>query len=229
MREVKRLIDIAAAACGLILLAPLLALIAAAVRWRLGPPVLFRHLRIGKDEKPFVLYKFRTMTDARDSAGNLLPDAQRLTGFGRWLRATSLDELPQLWNVLKGDMSLVGPRPLVPRYLPRYSRRQRRRHEVKPGITGWAQIHGRNGITWEEKFELDVWYVNHWSLWLDLKILAVTLVRVIERKGVNQAADLTSPEFLGSPESDESGDPRPPGRAETPAAPRALDYCNSSL
>jgi lipopolysaccharide/colanic/teichoic acid biosynthesis glycosyltransferase len=229
MREVKRLIDVVAAACGLILLAPLLGLIAAAIRWKLGSPVLFRHLRIGKDERPFVLYKFRTMTEARDSAGRLLPDAQRLTGLGRLLRSTSLDELPQLWNVLKGEMSLVGPRPLVPRYLPRYNRRQRRRHEALPGITGWAQIHGRNTLSWEQKFELDVWYVDHWSLWLDLKILAITLARVLERKGVNQAGDLASPEFLGNPEEEDSTAPPRGGPANAPAPPRAFDYCNSTL
>jgi sugar transferase EpsL len=229
MRAVKRILDIIGAACGLILLAPLLGAIAAAVRWRLGRPILFRHLRIGKHERPFVLYKFRTMNEARDAQGRLLPDAQRLTGFGRLLRAASLDELPQLWNVLRGEMSLVGPRPLVPRYLPRYNRRQRRRHEVTPGITGWAQIHGRNSISWEEKFELDVWYVDHWSLWLDLKILALTLVRVIQGNGVNLGADLTAPEFLGTPESEASTDSEAPRAHRTSPGRPALDHCNSSL
>lgn len=229
MREVKRILDIIGAAGGLILLAPLLGAIAVAVRWRLGRPILFRHLRIGKNEKPFVLYKFRTMNEACDAEGRLLPDAQRLTRLGRLLRAASLDELPQLWNVLRGEMSLVGPRPLVPRYLPRYNRRQRRRHEVMPGITGWAQIQGRNAISWEEKFELDVWYVDHWSLWLDLKILALTLMRVIEGKGVNLAPDLTSPEFLGTPESEATTDSGACGGHKRPAGRPALDYCNSSL
>ncbi len=229
MRVVKRLIDVVAAASGLILLAPLLGAIAAAIRWRMGRPVLFRHLRIGKDERPFVLYKFRTMSEQRDAAGRLLPDPQRLTRLGRLLRTSSLDELPQLWNVLKGDMSLVGPRPLVPRYLPRYSRRQRRRHEAMPGITGWAQIHGRNGISWERKLELDVWYVDHWSLGLDLKILILTLWRVIQRKGVNEAGDMPSSEFLGSPESeDPTGVPRR-GEDRPPTAGRAMDYCQQSL
>jgi sugar transferase EpsL len=150
------------------------------------------------NEKQFVLYKFRTMTDERDTEGRLLPDGERLTSVGRILRAASLDELPQLWNVLRGDMSLVGPRPLIVEYLPRYNERQRRRHEAKPGITGWAQIHGRNGISWEEKFDLDVWYVDHRSLWLDLKILAITLLRVVQREGITEAGHATASEFLGT-------------------------------
>jgi lipopolysaccharide/colanic/teichoic acid biosynthesis glycosyltransferase len=154
---------------------------------------------VGKDDHIFAFYKFRTMTDARGATGELLPDEQRLTGLGRFLRATSLDELPQLWNVLKGDMSLVGPRPLLPEYLPRYTAFQKRRHEVRPGITGWAQVNGRNSLTWERKFELDVWYVDHRSFALDLKILFMTLLRVVRREGIAQDGHATMPEFLGTP------------------------------
>ena len=150
------------------------------------------------NERTFTLYKFRTMTEARDPAGRLLPDEQRLTTLGRRLRGTSLDELPQLWNVLKGDMSLVGPRPLMAKYLPRYTDRQRRRHEVRPGITGWAQIHGRNTLSWEEKFELDVWYVENQSIWLDMKILAITAWKVLRLDGISQPGHATMPEFLGT-------------------------------
>jgi len=170
----------------------------AIIRLALGRPVLFRQTRIGLCEKPFTFFKFRTMTDARDASGALLPDEQRLTAFGRFLRATSLDELPQLWNVLRGDMSLVGPRPLLPQYVSRYNAHQRRRHEVKPGITGWAQINGRNAITWEEKFDLDVWYVDHQSLWLDLKILWLTMLKVVRRDGISQSGYATMPEFMGT-------------------------------
>jgi lipopolysaccharide/colanic/teichoic acid biosynthesis glycosyltransferase len=171
--------------------------LALAIRLRLGSPVLFRQVRIGLHNEEFVFFKFRSMTDARGPDGALLPDAQRSTDLGRFLRAASLDELPQLWNVLRGDMSLVGPRPLLPQYLPRYTPRQRRRHETKPGITGWAQVHGRNGITWEQKFDLDVWYVDNWSLRLDLRILGLTLLRVVRREGISQEGHATMPEFRG--------------------------------
>jgi lipopolysaccharide/colanic/teichoic acid biosynthesis glycosyltransferase len=163
----------------------------------MGKPVFFRQLRIGYRERPFAFFKFRTMTEARDSRGMLLCDAQRLTALGQFLRASSLDELPQVWNVLKGEMSLVGPRPLLPEYLPRYDMRQRRRHEVKPGITGWAQVKGRNALDWEQKFELDAWYVDHRNFWLDLKILWLTLLRVLQRDGISQQGHATMPEFLG--------------------------------
>lgn len=177
---------------------PLLLVLAALVRVRLGTPILFCQQRPGLDGLPFVLLKFRTMTSARDAQGNLLPDEQRLTRFGRFLRASSLDELPELFNVLKGDMSLVGPRPLLMEYLPRYTPEQARRHEVRPGITGWAQVNGRNAISWEEKFKLDVWYVDHHTLWLDLKILALTVIQVFQRKDINAAGHATMPEFRGS-------------------------------
>jgi lipopolysaccharide/colanic/teichoic acid biosynthesis glycosyltransferase len=160
--------------------------------------VLFRQLRIGHREKVFTFLKFRTMTDVRDQTGKLLADEHRLTALGRFLRSTSLDELPQLWNVLKGDMSLVGPRPLLPEYLPRYTAFQRRRHEVRPGVTGWVQVNGRNSLTWEQKFELDVWYVDHRSLWLDARILWMTVLQVLRREGISQAGHATMPEFVGS-------------------------------
>jgi lipopolysaccharide/colanic/teichoic acid biosynthesis glycosyltransferase len=183
----------------LIVFAPLLGAIAAVVRFTLRGNPLFVQSRVGEDERIFAFYKFRTMTDVRDQAGELLSDEQRLTALGRFFRNTSLDELPQLWNVVKGDMSLVGPRPLLPEYLPRYTALQRRRHEVKPGITGWAQVNGRNGLTWEQKFELDVWYVDHQSLWLDVKILWLTVLQVLRRDGISQAGHATMPEFVGSP------------------------------
>ncbi|HXG09746.1 MAG TPA: sugar transferase [Gemmataceae bacterium] len=203
MRVVKRVLDVTVALVALAALAPVLALIALAVRWRLGAPVLFRQQRPGLHGRPFTLLKFRTMTDARDAQGNLLPDAERLTRFGRFLRALSLDELPELINVLRGDMSLVGPRPLLMEYLDRYTPEQARRHAVRPGITGWAQVNGRNRLSWEEKFALDVWYVDHWSLGLDLKILALTLIKSITGEGVSSPGHATMPEFHGS------GDTRP--------------------
>jgi lipopolysaccharide/colanic/teichoic acid biosynthesis glycosyltransferase len=181
-----------------VILSPIVFALACVIRARLGKPVLFRQTRIGYAERPFTFLKFRTMTDARDSRGSLLPDAERLTALGRFLRTSSLDELPQLWNVLIGEMSLVGPRPLLPQYLTRYNTRQRRRHEAKPGITGWAQVHGRNALTWEEKFDFDVWYVEHSSLWLDVKILALTLLKVFRRDGISQQGHATMPEFTGS-------------------------------
>lgn len=193
----KRLFDIVLTAPALILLLPILLIISLFARIKHGSPVLFRQQRPGLHGKPFTLYKFRTMTNARDADGNLLPDADRLTNFGRFLRRTSLDELPELINVLKGDMSLVGPRPLLMQYLDRYTPEQARRHEVRPGITGWAQINGRNAVSWEEKFRLDVWYVDNVSLWLDLKILILTVWKVLRREGISQAGYATMPEFLG--------------------------------
>ena len=197
----ERLVDVCGAIAGLVVSAPLLAAAAIAIRLRMGRPVLFRQSRAGRGGRPFLLYKFRTMADARDSAGALLPDSERLTRLGRFLRRTSLDELPQLWNVLKGEMSLVGPRPLHARYVDRYTPEQRRRLEVKPGVTGWAQIHGRNELTWERKFELDVWYVENRSLWLDLRILAATFGKVLgrDRSGISQSGHATMPEYLGPP------------------------------
>ncbi len=179
------------------LLAPVLVLLALLIRLRLGAPILFRQQRPGLHGKPFTLYKFRTMTDARDAQGNLLPDAERLTPFGGFLRSTSMDELPEFFNLLKGDMSLIGPRPLLMQYLDRYTPEQARRHEVKPGITGWAQVNGRNALTWEEKFSLDVWYVDHQSLWLDLKILAMTVWQVLKRDSISHPGEATMPEFMG--------------------------------
>jgi lipopolysaccharide/colanic/teichoic acid biosynthesis glycosyltransferase len=193
----KRCFDLLLTVPALILLAPLLGLITILVRFKLGSPVFFRQPRPGLHDRPFTMLKFRTMTDARDAQGNLLPDAERLPPFGKFLRVTSLDELPELWNVVKGEMSLVGPRPLLMRYLERYSPQQRRRHEVKPGITGWAQVNGRNAITWEEKFALDVWYVDHQSFALDLKILWLTLWKVFRRADINQTGQATMEEFRG--------------------------------
>ena len=194
----KRLIDILVAGLGIVVLSPLLGLLAAVVRLRLGRPVLFRQQRPGLHGRPFVCLKFRTMADARDSRGCLLPDTDRLTSLGRFLRSSSLDELPELWNVLRGDMSLVGPRPLLMEYLPLYNAEQARRHDVKPGITGWAQVSGRNAISWEEKFDLDVWYVEHHSLRLDMKILWLTLWSVLTRKGIAAAGHVTMPKFTGT-------------------------------
>ncbi len=193
----KRLFDLLASAIGLVILAIPLALLAWQVRRKLGSPVLFAQVRPGLHGKPFRMVKFRTMTDARDASGALLPDAQRLTPFGRWLRATSLDELPELWNVLRGEMSLVGPRPLLMEYLPLYSSEQARRHEVRPGITGWAQVNGRNAISWADKFALDVWYVDHRSLWLDVRILWLTVRKVVVRDGISAAGEATMPRFEG--------------------------------
>ena len=183
---------------GLLLLSPVFLGITLAVRRRMGPPALFSQLRAGLEGRPFRLYKFRSMTDARDGDGSLLPDADRLTPLGVFLRRTSLDELPQLWNVLCGAMSLVGPRPLLLEYVPLYDERQRKRLSVRPGITGWAQINGRNALTWEEKFELDVWYVEHRSLRLDLKILAATAWKVLRREGISAPGAATMPPFRGS-------------------------------
>src|SRR5690554_4755166 len=194
----KRLFDIIASAVGLLLLAPVIAVVAFLIRRRLGSPVLFRQVRPGKDGKPFEMIKFRTMRDAIDQDGNPLPDSERMTPFGAFLRATSLDELPELWNVLKGDMSLVGPRPLLMEYLPLYSKEQYRRHEVRPGVTGWAQVNGRNAISWEDKFTLDVWYVDNRSFWLDLKIIYLTVKKVLVRDGISAEGEATMSKFTGS-------------------------------
>jgi len=191
----KRVFDVVVSATALVVLAPVMGLIALAVWRTMGRPVLFRQVRPGLHGKPFVMYKFRTMRDLRDAEGKLLPDEARLTPFGRWLRSTSLDELPELLNVLRGEMSLVGPRPLLMEYLDRYTPEQARRHEVKPGITGWAQIHGRNNLSWDERFKLDVWYVDNWSLWLDLKILWRTLWMVLRREGISAQGHATTPRF----------------------------------
>ena len=200
----KRIFDLCLAGLGLVLLSPVFLLVALLVRLVHGSPVLFRQQRPGFRARPFRLYKFRTMTDARDGRGQLLPDAQRLTRLGRFLRASSLDELPELFNVLRGEMSLVGPRPLLMQYLPRYSPEQARRHDVLPGITGWAQINGRNALTWEDKFRLDVWYVDHWHFGLDLKIIAITLLKVLRREGISQPGHATAEEFMGSERSNSS-------------------------
>lgn len=198
----KRLFDILVSGLALVLLAIPLALLAWQVRRKLGSPVLFSQVRPGLNGKPFKMIKFRSMTEARDAKGELLPDAERLTLFGRWLRASSLDELPELWNVLQGDMSLVGPRPLLMQYLERYSGNQGRRHEVRPGITGWAQVMGRNSLSWDQKFALDVWYVDNQSLVLDAKILLMTVDRVFKRDGISSAGEATMAEFLGSDSRD---------------------------
>ena len=190
--------DIVASLGGLIFLSPVLVVLAVLVRRKLGSPVLFRQQRPGLNGKIFTMYKFRSMTDKRDGEGNLLPDEDRLPPFGKFLRSTSLDELPELINVLKGDMSLVGPRPLLVQYLPRYSTFQARRHEVRPGITGWAQVNGRNAISWEEKFSLDVWYVDNASFSLDLKILCMTVLKIIKREGISQEGQATMSEFSGT-------------------------------
>ncbi len=194
----KRLFDLLAAALAMLFLAlPLLAL-AWLIRRKLGSPVLFRQVRPGLHGQPFTMVKFRTMTDECGPDGALLPDAQRLTPFGRFLRASSLDELPELWNVLRGEMSLVGPRPLLMEYLPLYTPEQARRHEVRPGVTGWAQVNGRNAISWPDKFALDVWYVDNQSLWLDIKILWMTVRKVLVRDGISAAGEATMSKFTGS-------------------------------
>lgn len=193
----KRLFDIFAASLALLLLFPVILLVAGQVRRKLGSPVFFRQTRPGLHGKPFEMVKFRTMLDAHDDNGNPLPDSERITPFGRFLRSTSLDELPELWNVVKGDMSLVGPRPLSMKYLPLYSTEQARRHEVKPGVTGWAQINGRNSITWKKKFEMDVWYVDNQSLMLDIKILLLTVKKVLARSDVQEGGQDQVESFNG--------------------------------
>lgn len=200
----KRLIDIAASGAALAVFSPVLAITAYKVKKNLGSPVLFKQTRPGLDGKPFEMIKFRTMKDATDKDGNLLPDSERLTPFGQRLRSTSLDELPELWNVLKGDMSLVGPRPLLMEYLPLYNSDQARRHNVRPGVTGYAQVNGRNAISWEQKFALDTWYVDNQSLWLDFKILAKTVKQVLIKDGISAEGEATMSKFTGSPISKES-------------------------
>lgn len=193
----KRAFDLVVSASALVILSPVLAIVALMVRRRLGSPVLFRQMRPGLNGRPFKMIKFRTMRDAVGPDGTPLPDAERLTPFGRWLRATSLDELPELWNVLKGEMSLVGPRPLLMEYLPLYSPEQGRRHEVRPGITGWAQVNGRNALSWARKFELDVWYVDRHNLWLDVKIIALTVLRIVRPDGISAPGSATMHPFTG--------------------------------
>lgn len=194
---VKRLFDIVVSAIALLLFLPLILILIVLVRIKLGSPVFFTQTRPGKDGKPFQMVKFRSMTTAKDADGNLLPDDQRLPKFGKLLRSTSLDELPELWNVFKGDMSLVGPRPLLMQYLDRYTPEQRRRHEVRPGITGWAQVNGRNNVPWEERFKMDVWYVDNHNLLLDIKILWMTVMKVVKRSDVSQEGHATMTEFMG--------------------------------
>lgn len=194
----KRQFDFTLATLGLLILSPVFLVLTLLIRLKLGAPVFFTQARPGLHGTPFRMVKFRTMTDVRDTAGNLLSDGERLTVFGKFLRASSLDELPELWNVLKGDMSLVGPRPLLMEYLPLYSEKQSRRHEVRPGITGWAQVNGRNALSWEEKFKLDVWYVDNRSLWLDVKILWLTVWHVVRRSGISQEGHVTMEKFRGS-------------------------------
>lgn len=193
----KRFVDIALALLGLIVLSPVVLFVAIGIRRKLGSPVLFRQIRPGLYGKPFEMIKFRTMRDAVDAGGNPLPDSERMTAFGSFLRSSSLDELPELWNVLKGDMSLVGPRPLLMEYLPLYSPEQYRRHEVRPGVSGWAQVNGRNALSWEEKFKLDIWYVDNRSFWLDLKVIFLTLKKVLVRDGISAEGEVTMAKFTG--------------------------------
>jgi len=195
---IKRICDFVLALVALVVLSPVLLVVAWQIGRKLGSPVLFRQIRPGLDGRPFEMIKFRTMRDAVDAHGAPLPDAERMTSFGNFLRSASLDELPELWNVLKGEMSLVGPRPLLMEYLPLYSSEQARRHDLRPGVTGWAQVNGRNALSWEEKFRLDVWYVDHQSFWLDLKILMLTVKKVFVREGISAAGEATMPRFTGS-------------------------------
>jgi len=195
---IKRGFDLFASLLGLILLSPVIAVIAWNIRKKLGSPVLFRQVRPGRNGKPFEMIKFRTMRDAHDVNGEPLPDSQRMTAFGSFLRSSSLDELPELWNVVKGDMSLVGPRPLLMEYLPLYSAEQYRRHEVRPGVSGWAQVNGRNAIGWEEKFKLDTWYVDNQSFWLDMKVIFLTIKKVLVRDGISAEGEATASKFTGS-------------------------------
>lgn len=207
-RIAKPLTDRILALLGLVVLAPFLVVLWIAIAMRMGTPVLFRQTRIGLMDRPFEFVKFRTMTDERNACGELLPDAERLTALGQFLRSTSLDEFPQLWNVVKGDMSLIGPRPLLPEYLPRYSAEQRRRHHVMPGITGWAQVNGRNGLAWEDKFRHDVWYVDNCTAGLDLRILMMTVLAVFKRRGISQQGQATALPFMGSPVGKDSAQER---------------------
>lgn len=203
----KRIFDLVATLVGITIISPILLIIAVLVWLYHGRPIIYRQERPGLMGKPFFIFKFRSMTDARDPTGILLPDSERLTGFGHFLRSFSLDELPELLNVIRGDMSLVGPRPLLMKYLNLYSEEQKRRHDVVPGMTGWAQVNGRNALTWQDKFRLDVWYVDHWTFWLDIKILFMTVGKVFAREGINQAGHATAEEFLGN--SDTGRENRP--------------------
>ena len=196
---VKRAFDLLIAVVVSLMFAPLILVIALLIRLKIGSPVIFKQLRPGLHTKPFYIYKFRTMSDKKDMQGALLSDAKRLSNFGRIIRSTSLDELPSLWNLLKGEMSLVGPRPLLVEYVPLYSDEQARRHDVKPGVTGWAQVNGRNAVSWEEKFKLDVWYVDNQSFWLDIKIILLTIKKVFLRDGISAEGEATMPKFTGSP------------------------------
>lgn len=201
----KRLFDIIASASGLIFLSPVFLILIYLIRKNLGEPVFFTQERPGKDGKPFKMIKFRSMRDAVDKDGNPLPDSERLTPFGKKLRAASLDELPELWNVLKGDMSLVGPRPLLMSYLPLYNDFQFRRHEMRPGVTGWAQVNGRNAISWDEKFAYDIWYIDHFSLWFDMKILFLTIKKVFIKEGISAEGEATMPYFTGNDSNEQKG------------------------
>jgi len=196
----KRIFDMIAVLLGSIFLSPIILLTALGVAIFLGTPIIFRQQRPGYKGQPFYIYKFRTMTDVSDSTGNLLPDSERLTRLGRFLRALSLDELPELFNILRGEMSIVGPRPLLMEYLERYSPEQMRRHDVYPGLTGWAQVNGRNAITWQDKFRYDVWYVDNWSFWLDIKIILMTFWKVLKREGISQPGQATTEYFMGNDE-----------------------------
>lgn len=215
----KRLMDILLSFAALVFISPVLLIIAAIVRIALGSPIFFSQPRPGRNGRIFTMWKFRTMTDRRDSSGKLLPDAERLTRIGRTLRSTSLDELPELWNVLRGDMSLVGPRPLLVKYLSRYTPEEARRHEVRPGLTGWAQVNGRNATAWEDRLRLDVWYVDHRSLWLDLRIILTTVSIVLRKEGVHSADSATMPEFRPYPEDLQPESPRQKGRVSDNRTP----------
>ncbi|MCP4193545.1 MAG: sugar transferase [Planctomycetaceae bacterium] len=197
-RFFKRAADLGIAGFLLVLLSPVMLITALLIRWKLGSPVIFSQVRAGRNGHAFTILKFRTMLNAENASGEMLPDDQRLTKFGRFLRASSLDELPQLFNIVRGDMSMVGPRPLLTHYLPRYTTEQARRHEVRPGVTGWAQVNGRNALNWEQKFQLDVWYVDHCSPWLDLSILLKTIYCVLRRQGISSTGHATMPEFMGT-------------------------------
>lgn len=202
-KYIKRILDIISSLLAIIILSPLLAVTAVLVKTKLGSPVLFKQERPGKDEKIFTLMKFRTMTDERDENGKLLPDEVRLTKFGKFLRSTSIDELPELFNILKGDMSVIGPRPLLVEYIPRYNEHQHRRHEVRPGLSGWAQVNGRNTVSWEDKFDMDVHYVDNYSFAMDVKILFMTVLNVLKKEGISSETSATMEVFMGTPEKEE--------------------------
>lgn len=203
-KYIKRILDIISSLLAIIILSPLLAVTAVLVKTKLGSPVLFKQERPGKDEKIFTLMKFRTMTDERDENGELLPDEFRLTKFGKFLRSTSIDELPELFNILKGDMSVIGPRPLLVEYIPRYNEHQHRRHKVRPGLSGWAQVNGRNTVSWEDKFDMDVHYVDNYSFAMDVKILFMTVLNVLKKEGISSETSATMEVFMGTPEKEEA-------------------------